>query len=192
MSEAVDQIPRGMCQCGCGRRTELAVHNNARLGYVKGQPYRFVHSHNPPRDPLGNWESRDCGYVTPCRVWLGVLSPSGYARIQVKGRKHNAHRFAYELVHGALPAGSHVDHLCRNPACINVDHLEAVTPAENARRGRATKLTATEAVEIRSLCAQGWVQQDIADAYGVHRVTVRSIERGATWSAPGGVVHAAA
>lgn len=45
-----------------------------------------------------------------------------------------AHRFAYESWVGEIPKGLEIDHLCRVPACINPDHLEAVTRTENMRR----------------------------------------------------------
>jgi hypothetical protein len=49
-----------------------------------------------------------------------------------------AHRVAYRLTVGEIPDGLTVDHLCRNRMCVNPDHMELVTLAENGRRG-ATK-----------------------------------------------------
>jgi len=41
----------------------------------------------------------------------------------------------YENLHGEVPRGLVLDHLCREPQCVNPDHLEPVTSAENVMRG---------------------------------------------------------
>jgi len=77
----------------------------------------------------------DRGFETPCWIWGLYCDPQGYARMKVNGRPGLAHRYAYEDVVGPVPAGCELDHLCRQPSCVNPDHLEAVTHAENVRRG---------------------------------------------------------
>lgn len=70
----------------------------------------------------------------PCVV-MPASHTQGYARVTVDGRRVFAHRYAYEQVFGPIPAGLHLDHLCRMRGCINPWHLEAVTPQENVARG---------------------------------------------------------
>lgn len=79
----------------------------------------------------------------PCELWTGGIKANGYGQKGIKrdGRwtGTQAHRWVYEQAHGPLPAGVEVDHLCRNRACVRLDHLEAVTLAENRRRRNARK-----------------------------------------------------
>lgn len=70
-----------------------------------------------------------------CLLWLGAVDRKGYGRIKVGGRMLQAHRVNYELNVGPIPDGLHLDHLCRNPPCIEPTHLEPVTPRENYERG---------------------------------------------------------
>lgn len=71
-----------------------------------------------------------------CWLWAGAETHEhGYGSIAVGGRARGAHRASYELVHGPVAPGLVLDHLCRTPACVNPDHLEAVTPRVNSLRG---------------------------------------------------------
>lgn len=69
-----------------------------------------------------------------CWLWTGSLHSLGYARLGVDGERVYVHRYSYELANGAIPDGLTIDHLCRVRHCVNPDHLEAVTLAENLRR----------------------------------------------------------
>jgi DNA-binding XRE family transcriptional regulator len=124
-------IPYGYCHCGCGERTRIATSSDKSSGRVKDEPVKYKRGHNKRRTP-NDYEVRDCGYETPCWVWLRNINEKGYGKI---GWKTRAHRAYYERFVGPIPEGMMLDHLCRIRACVNPDHLEPVTNGENVRRG---------------------------------------------------------
>lgn len=69
-----------------------------------------------------------------CWYWAGSQKSSGYGIIKVEDRYEPAHRVIYEALVGEIPESLEPDHLCENPICINPEHIEPVTHAENIKR----------------------------------------------------------
>jgi len=106
-----------------------------------------------------------------CWLWKRNLR-KGYAR--VGGKRKSAHITFWEEVNGPVPDGLELDHLCRNKACVNPNHLEAVTHATNLRRGSRTKLTMGQVMEIREM-AGGITQKELGKMFGVSEGTINRI-----------------
>jgi len=79
------------------------------------------------------------GPAGDCWIWEHARFAAGYGSVLFGGKNVYVHRLSYETHVGPIPAGLTIDHLCRERACWNPAHLEAVTNAENIRRAALHK-----------------------------------------------------
>jgi HNH endonuclease len=89
-----------------------------------------------------------------CWEWTAYRDRLGYGIFRI-GKKHvKAHRAALIISGKEIQVGLDVDHLCRNRGCVNPDHLEVVSHAENVRRGNVG-VWQTEMAKTRKTCRNG-------------------------------------
>lgn len=70
---------------------------------------------------------------TSCILFKGAKNSKGYGRFSLGDKKEIlAHRYAWEQVNGPVPEGFVIEHICQNPACVNVDHMRLVE--KNSKR----------------------------------------------------------
>ena len=173
-----DTIPEGFCQCGCGRKTNIATATMPRHGHVKGQPVRFIRGHgNRRRGPDYVTENR--GFDTPC--WIAsrrIIHGGGYMMICVNGRDRAAHIVYWERENGPVPPGHELHHRCEQKSCMRPDHLEPLTDAEH--KHRHTIVSAEEVAEIRTL-ARTMSRRDIAKQFGISKPYVTAIVSRRCW-----------
>lgn len=137
------------------------------------------------------WSKVDkSGGPQACWPWTG--SPdvgSGYGRIMDDGIKTQAHRAAYKVTHGSIPAGKNVLHargcskLCCNPAHLRAgDQLENMADAKAEKKLRRNLKPAEVCAIVESVRDKKLDYRKAAAKHGVSPQTVFNIMTGKTWS----------
>ena len=68
-----------------------------------------------------------------CWLWTDTLTTTGYGLLRIGRKKKLAHRLAYTLFKGEIPAGLQVNHVCDVRHCVNPEHLKLGTQKDNIR-----------------------------------------------------------
>jgi len=67
-----------------------------------------------------------------CWSWTGGRDSSGYGVFALRNRHRGSHRLIWEYLHGPIPDGLVIDHICHNRACVNPFHMRLATRKQNA------------------------------------------------------------
>lgn len=106
----------------------------------------------------------------------------GYGQFHISGNTYGAHRVAYTIANGPVPAGLMVRHACNNPSCCNPKHLSTGTQQDNMRDMRIhnrqpkkiqTKEAARLVLTYKRGVSHGWFREMAK----LHKVSKRTIER---------------
>lgn len=180
-------IPYGYCHCGCGQLTKLSPMNWAKGGYVKGQPYKYVTGHN--RRCHGDVPEYIVDPITGCWNCQHAINTKGYgyAKVKQNGRYVGVmrHRLVYERLVGPVPREMALDHLCRNPQCVNPAHLRVVTDQVNCQAGNQATLLPDQVLWMREKRAENptfWTFAELGAEFGVTDGTAHAAVSGRTWS----------
>jgi len=136
VSHREDKNAKARDLCADGKTTREVAE---ALGVTPGSARRRIRQAgavpNPQPKP-STWDrlANRIAFASGCWMWLGAKS-RGYGRANNGPRTIPAHKIVYEQLVGDVPSGLVLDHLCREPSCVNPQHLEPVSNEENVRRG---------------------------------------------------------
>jgi hypothetical protein len=69
-----------------------------------------------------------------CWRFTSNINTAGYGMFRIGKKKYLAHRVSFTALVTTIPDGLTLDHLCRNRACVNPDHLDPVPIGVNTAR----------------------------------------------------------
>lgn len=120
----------------------------------KGQPLRAIRHQIPRNRQSVRHDEVPCtdpNLNGPCHVYRG-RKQKGYGVMTINGKPVRVHRYTWELANGPIPDNLVIDHMCRNRACCNINHLRLVTAAVNCLEN-SVGLTAVHAAKTH--CIRG-------------------------------------
>lgn len=174
--------------CNACRQREWRRARAADVAELRRQPLR------PPADLTRFQANRgEIDLVTGCQEWTGTTLDSGYGVISYGSVLYLAHRLAYAVEHGEVPADAWVLHTCDNPPCTAREHIylgdQLLNEHDKAARGRnygtrhgSTKLTPELVVEARDAWHAGALLKDLCREYGLSTTAMHHALVGNTWS----------
>ena len=117
-----------------------------------GDPHAGIAKYSTWQEALDNRVRED----GDCLTWTGSKNQHGYGRAKVQnGGLRVVHHLAWERVHGPVPEGMEIDHVCFNRACVRLAHLRLVTKSENARHRQGAQPNSKSGVRNVHACKGG-------------------------------------
>jgi hypothetical protein len=190
----------------CDRATYSKGFCSKHYGRARqhGDPTKVIkpsEARHPARSPekfVSDFRKRLVRTTAGCLEWAGARDVNGYGRASWKGQTRLAHRLAYQVFVGPIPAGVNVCHRCDNPPCCETSHLFLGSQTANladmrmkergfvpvAPRGERqflAKLTEEKVLRIRAARTAGGRPKDLAAQYGVSPTCIVDVCKRKTW-----------
>lgn len=184
--------PRHYCTVdGC--QAPVKGHGLCNAHYLRLRRYGRLELLSRPSLEERFWAKVRIGSTEDCWPWQGFIWKHGYGNFGTREQERLAHRWAWKLTNGTIPADTLVCHACDNRRCCNPSHLflgtytdnytDAVTKGRSSR-GEAhpiSKLTERQVRTIRRKAATGVTFYALGKQFNVADIHIARIVRRLAW-----------